>query len=539
MDRYTVLPRWRGLSRTVPGMVLAYAVLAGAVIALSDALILMLATDSRWLGYFLAFKGALVAGLTGAVLVSLMRRDQDRDLAVQQELYQARHDPSTKLLSRGEWIKRVDAVLGDPLTRHEPAVVLTVLVDSYDYLVHRFGSGALHQWLGVFGRYLRMLAKGDDLVGSVSPAMFVVHAHGPQCREQAMLMVERMLETGKRTFQVKGEPVTLNLNIGMCCYPQDGVNAEDLLARANIAMRRATAEGVNRHCWYKPEIAEQVVDRARMQRDLGHALERGELELHFQPRVSLGTGSICGAEALLRWQHPRRGMVPPAAFIGLAEESGLIVDIGKWVVAESVRFLDEWMRAGLAPINVSLNVSPAQLSKGDFLKDIGSVLEPHREYAPFLELELTESLAMNDPHLTMLVLHQVKKAGMRVALDDFGTGYSSLSYLQRFPIDTLKIDRCFIGDLIENRNSQELIKTVINLGHGLGVRVCAEGVESRAQMDMLAEYGCDEVQGFFYGAPGPPARLIEEVQRGLQASRPGRVPAGARAAGKGVSHVSA
>ena len=220
MDSYTtVLPRLRGFSRTVPGMVLAYALLAGVVIALSDVLILTIAADTHWLGYFLAFKGALVAGVTGAALVMLMRRDQDRDQAVQQELYLARHDSSTKLLSRNEWVKRVDAVLNDPFTRHEPAVVITVLVDSYDYLVHRYGSGSLHQWLGVFGRYLRMLAKGDDLVGSVSPAVFVVHVQGPECREQAMQIVERMLEAGKRTFSVKAEPVTLNLNIGICSYP--------------------------------------------------------------------------------------------------------------------------------------------------------------------------------------------------------------------------------------------------------------------------------------------------------------------------------
>lgn len=182
MDSYrTVLPRLRGFLRTVPGMVLAYAVLAGMVIALSD--VLILAADSDWLGYFLAFKGALVACVTGAALVLLMRRDQDRDLAVQQELYQARHDPSTKLLSRGEWIKRVDAVLSDTLTRNEPAAVITVLVDSYDHLVHRHGSGAMHQWLSVFGRYLRMQAKGDDLVGSVSPGVRVC-AEGMESRAQ-------------------------------------------------------------------------------------------------------------------------------------------------------------------------------------------------------------------------------------------------------------------------------------------------------------------------------------------------------------------
>jgi diguanylate cyclase (GGDEF)-like protein len=504
-------------------MVLAYAALAGLVIAFSDALILAVASDSRRLGYFLAFKGALVAVLTGAALVSLMRRDNSRREQSQRELYMARHDPSTKLLGRGEWIKRVDAAIGDPLTRQVPAVVLTVNVDRYDYLVHRFGSESLNQWLGVFGRYLRMLVKGDDLVGCVSPAVFVLHVHGADARREAMEIVERMLETGKRTFPIQGEAVTLNLNIGLCTYPEDGTNAEDLLAHANIAMRRAISEGQNRSCWYRPEIAEQVIGRARLEKDLQRALERRELQLYFQPRVCLVTGSVCGCEALLRWRHPRRGMVPPAAFIGVAEESGLIVDIGRWVMAESVAFLRDWVDVGLPIMNVSVNVSNAQLANGGFLHDLDEALGHDRLFAPFIELELTESLAMSDPHRTMEVLQQVKKAGMRVALDDFGTGYSSLSYLQRFPIDCLKVDGSFITDLIGNRNSQELIKTVIALGHSLGAQVCAEGVESGAQARMLTDFGCDEGQGFFYGKPAPGERLIERAQETSPTIRMGRV----------------
>ena len=524
MDRYTsVLPGLRAFARTVPGMVLAYAALAGLVIAVSDALILALASDFRRLEYFLAFKGTLVAICAGAAMASLVRRDNSRREQSQRELYLARHDPSTKLLGRGEWIKRVDASLDDPLSQHKPAVVVTVTVDRYDYLVHRFGSEAMNQWLGIFSRYLRTLAKGDVLVGCVSHAVFVLHVHGPDSRRDAMEIVGCMLEAGNRTFPIQGEAVTLDLYIGLCTYPEDGANAEELLARANIAMRRATSEGPNRSCWYRPEIAEQVIGRARLEKDLERALERRELQLYFQPRVCLVTGRICGCEALLRWRHPRRGMVPPAAFIGVAEESGLIVDIGRWVLAESVAFLRDWTGVGLPPMNVSVNVSNAQLAKGDFMQDVDDALGNERLLAPFIELELTESLAMSDPHLTMEVLQQVKRAGMRVALDDFGTGYSSLSYLQRFPIDCLKVDSSFITDLIGNRNSRELIKTVIALGHSLGAQICAEGVETAAQARMLTDFGCDEGQGFLYGKPAPGERLIGQARETGPTVRMGRV----------------
>jgi EAL domain-containing protein (putative c-di-GMP-specific phosphodiesterase class I) len=266
-----------------------------------------------------------------------------------------------------------------------------------------------------------------------------------------------------------------------------------------------------------------VIGRARLEKDLARALERLELQLYFQPRVCLETGRICGCEALLRWRHPRRGMVPPAAFIGVAEESGLIVDIGRWVLAESVAFLRDWTEVGLPSMNVSVNVSNAQLAKGDFMQDVDDALGNERLVAPFIELELTECLAMSDPHLTMEVLQQVKRAGMRVALDDFGTGYSSLSYLQRFPIDCLKVDSSFITDLIGNRNSQELIKTVIALGHSLGAQICAEGVETAAQARMLTDFGCDEGQGFLYGKPAPGERLIGQARETGPTVRMGRV----------------
>ncbi|MGE5624366.1 MAG: putative bifunctional diguanylate cyclase/phosphodiesterase [Bacillota bacterium] len=503
--------RLRGISGTTLGTALGYALATGVLVVCSDAAIYGFASQSAWFGYWLALKGLAVALAAGAVVALFLRRETFRQAVIQKELYLAQHDPSTNLFRRPEWIRRVDSLLSKECALHEPAVVLTVIVDRYDYLVHRFGFEHLNQLLSVFGRRLRVLVRGNDLVGCVSPAVFVIYMHGIGTRKQAMEIVERILETGKRTFLVREEPVTLNLNIGLCSYPEDGANAEDLLARANIAMRRAVLDGQNCYCWYTQEMADEVVTRVTLEKDLEKALDRQELQLYFQPRVALNDERICGCEALLRWKHPRRGLIPPATFIDVAEDSGLIVEIGKWVLAQSLVFLKEWAATGLPAMSVSVNVSHTQLTKGDFNQDISAILDGSQAYAPLIELELTESVAMSDPQLTMQVLRQVKEVGMRVALDDFGTGYSSLSYLQRLPIDCLKIDRSFIVDLIENRNSQELIRTVIGLGHSLGTRVLAEGVETLAQVRMLAEYGCDEAQGYYYGHPVPADEILSQA----------------------------
>lgn len=498
----------RNFPRTMLGMTLVYGAVVGLWVVLSDLVIVSLVRDHGQLGLFLALKGVILAAAVAVALFVILRSNWTQQAAIQKELFQAQHDPSTNLFRRAEWIRRVDRTLGGGHTLREPATVLTVKVSRYDYLVHRFGFENLNELLTVFGRRLRVLVRADDLVGSVSPAVFVIYMHGMGSRKQAMEIVERILETGKRTFLVQDEAVTLNLDVGLCSYPDDGTNAEDLLARANIAMQRSAEEGSNHSSWYSSEMADKVITRVSLEKDLEKALDRQELLLHFQPRVLLPDGAISGYEALLRWKHPRRGLIPPAAFIDVAEDTGLIVDIGRWVLMEGLAFLRLLDRAGLKPANISVNVSNAQLTKGDFIKDIETVLGKDWEYARRIELEITESLAMSDPHLTMQVLRRVKETGMQVSLDDFGTGYSSLSYLQRFPIDCLKIDRSFIVDLVENRHNQELTKTVIALGHSLGARILAEGVETLAQARMLTEFGCDEAQGYYFGHPQPSAQVI-------------------------------
>ena len=506
--RSHLLERLRGLTGSAQGMTVKYGIAAGLWIAMSDAAIVALVGARAELAVFLALKGLLAAAVTALVLYAFLQNTRSSQAEMHKELYLALHDPATNLFRRAEWIRRVDSLLREERVPREPAVVLTVIVNRYDYLVHRYGFEKLNELLTVFGRRLRVMVRADDMVGCVSPAVFVIYMHGIGSRKQAMEIVEPILETGKRTFLVGEEPVTLNLDVGLCAYPEDGDGAEELLARANIAMRRAISEGLNKSCWYSPEMAERVITRVSLEKELERALDREELRLYFQPRVSLKDSSVCGFEALVRWEHPQRGLIPPAVFIGVAEDSGLIIDIGRWVLGQSVAFLRDWAAAGLPNMNVSVNVSNAQLTRSNFLKDIDAALGDTPEFASALELELTESLAMSDPQLTMQVLRQVKAAGMRVALDDFGTGYSSLSYLQRFPIDCLKIDRSFIVDLIESHHSQELTKTVIALGHSLGAQVLAEGVETLAQVRMLSEYGCDEAQGFYYGQPVPGPQLL-------------------------------
>jgi diguanylate cyclase (GGDEF)-like protein len=533
----------RGQPGPFLAMVLAYAAFAGLITALSDVTILSLA-GSGWTGYVALLKGLLVALVTGGILMLALHRNTSEQAKMREELYHAQHDPSTTLLGRAEWIRRVDGKLGGEQGSREPAVVLSLTLDRYDYLVDRFGAEQLNQCLAVFGRYLRMLGKGEDIVGRASTAVFVIYMHGIGSREQAMQRVGRILEAGQRNFMVQDEPLSLDLNIGLCAYPDDGAHAEDLMARANIAMQSAT--GGEHCCWYKPEIAEKVINRVSLEKDLARALARDELQLHFQPRVCLDTETIRGCEALLRWRHPARGLVPPAALIMVAEDSGLIVEIGRWVLMKSVGFLRDWAEAGLPPMHVSVNVSNAQLERDDLIRHIDAALGADRAYAPFLELELTESQAMSDPKHTMDLLRRIKQAGMRVALDDFGTGYSSLSYLQRFPIDCLKIDRSFIVDLIQDRNSRELVKSVIALGHTLGASVIAEGVETRAQTEMLAEFGCDEAQGYFYGRPAPGDQLIAQLQGARTALRHGNTipllqpaPAAGLAAFRGAAHAGA
>ena len=304
-------------------------------------------------------------------------------------------------------------------------------------------------------------------------------------------------------FVIEGHHVQVGASIGISVYPQDGADAESLLRLADIAMARAKQAGSGEDesvTFYSREMNQDMQERMRLEGDLRNALQNGELLLHYQPKFELGRNQIKGAEALVRWMHPQRGLIPPADFIPLAESTGLIVPLGEWVLEEACMQAAQWMRAGIPPFRLAVNVSAREFSSS-LPARVAATLDRHGLDARWLELEITESTLMRDIERVIDIMDQITALGVSLSLDDFGTGYSSLSYLKRFPIDTLKIDRSFTMGIPGDGSDCAIASTVISIGQQLGHRVIAEGVETAEQLEFLREAGCDEVQGYLFSRP--------------------------------------
>ena len=311
--------------------------------------------------------------------------------------------------------------------------------------------------------------------------------------QRILAAVARPWQAGDREFQVTA-------SIGVSRYPVDGKDVETLLKQADSAMYRAKEQGRNNFQFFAPWMDTQVSNRLEMLINLRRALDQEEFKLYYQPKLSLKDGSVIGAEALIRWQSPEQGMVPPDRFIPFAEEAGLIVPIGEWVLRTACHQNKRWQEAGLPPIPVAVNLSPRQLNQS-LPEFVSGVLEQSGLAASCLELEITENVVMKDAEKSVATLHALKRLGLQISVDDFGTGYSSLSYLRRFPVDALKIDKSFVRDIARDADSAAIVKAVISLAHILNLRVIAEGVEDEQQHAFLKENACDEVQGYFFGKP--------------------------------------
>jgi EAL domain-containing protein (putative c-di-GMP-specific phosphodiesterase class I) len=303
-------------------------------------------------------------------------------------------------------------------------------------------------------------------------------------------------------------------SIGVAVYPSEGTPADSLIEHADIAMYRAKKLGRNNFQFYTPAMNEESMERVRIESALRSALERKEFVLHYQPQVDLKTGQIVGMEALIRWQHPELGMVPPNRFIGIAEETGLIVQIGAWVMRSACAQNKAWQDAGLGKLRVAVNLSARQFGAPDLIAGLEAVLLDTMLDPDCLEIELTESLFMNDITPAVELLHRMKSLGVNLSIDDFGTGYSSLSYLSRFPIDVLKIDRSFVADITIDANDAAIVTSIIALAHNLKLAVIAEGVETLEQLDYLRSHGCDEMQGYFFSKPLPAAEFESLLRQG-------------------------
>jgi EAL domain-containing protein (putative c-di-GMP-specific phosphodiesterase class I) len=314
---------------------------------------------------------------------------------------------------------------------------------------------------------------------------------------------------------ITGKELRINASIGISTFPNDGQDTESLLKNADTAMYHAKENGRNNFQFFQAEMNTRAVARQSLEGLLGRALGRHELLLHYQPKIDLQTGEITGVEALLRWLHPGRGLIPPLQFVPIAEECGLIVPIGRWVLREACRQLRAWLDADLRPISVAVNLSGVEFRAQDFLEDVRTILQETRLEPRFLEFELTESVLLNHVEGTISKLQALKALGVRLAVDDFGTGYSSLSYLRRFPVDALKLDQSFIHRITADPNEGIIISAVINMGKSLKQRVIAEGVETREQRNFLQIEGCGEGQGYYFSHPVPAEQCANLLRTGI------------------------
>src|SRR5216684_2966 len=437
--------------------------------------------------------------VTGAVMV-FHDVTQAREMSERMS-YLAHHDYLTGLPNRLLLDDRLAQAMAAARRQRQQMAVLFVDVDRFkhinDSLGHAIGDQLL---LSVAGRLVASV-RASDTVSRQGGDEFVILLSSIAHAEDAALSAYKILAALGIPHHVEEHDLQITVSMGIGIYPEDGTDAETLVKNADIAMLNAKNNGRNNYQFFRPDMNEHALERQSLESGLRHALDRREFELYFQPKMDLETETITGAEALIRWRQPEQGIVLPEKFIPIAEQCGYIVPIGRWVLREACRQTKSWLDADLAPMSVAINISAVELRSKGFVQGVRAVLHETGLDARFLEFELTETALMQDPKSTIAVLHALKDIGVRLTLDDFGTGYSSLSYLKRFPIDALKIDKSFVRGLCTNASDANIVSAVINMGKSFGLRVIAEGVETREQFLRLQAQRCAEGQGHYFQAP--------------------------------------
>jgi diguanylate cyclase (GGDEF)-like protein/PAS domain S-box-containing protein len=476
----------------------------------------------RWL----EVKGTNLLQQAGVRAIVLNARDITRHKALEQQLVQrALHDQLTGLPNRMLFMDRLEHALERSARRGKFVGVLFLDLDRFKLVNDNFGHDRGDQLLVEVTRRLRGCLRRVDTIARIGGDEFTVLLEDVTSAGDGALVAERITEALRAPFRIDGQEIFVGASIGIALgAPDQGTTAQGLLRNADIAMYRAKANG--RACFevFKASMRETVRGRLKMEAELRRALERGELRLHYQPKIDLRTGRLVGLEALVRWEHPERGMVPPGSFIPMAEETGLILPIGRWVLETACRQAGLWradaeIEGGLT---MAVNLSPRQFRHPRLVEDIGQVLSGTSLEPAGLEVEITEGTAMGDADATVKTLEHLKALGVRLAIDDFGTGYSSLGYLKRFPIDVLKVDRSFVAGLPGNAGDAAIVRAVVGLTRALGLKAVAEGVETEQQLDELRALGCDQGQGYLFGKPMP-ADAAVRLLRGAAAALP--VPA--------------
>src|ERR1700733_4453670 len=434
---------------------------------------------------------------------SVKTRDKSFELVNAELQHQAIHDALTGLPNRTQFADR----LAIAVREHRPFAVAVLDLDRFKVINDSLGQDAGDALLKLVAQRLGSTMRSEDAVARAGGDEFLLLLQDVGAREEISKFATLWMEVLSDPYRIHGTELHVSPSIGIARYPVDAANGHALLARAEEAMYHAKQCGRNMFCFFDSEVTSFSRERLVIESELRRAVTASQFHLHYQPRVDVATGEVRSVEALLRWQHPTRGWFMPGEFIAIAEETGLILPIGDWVIREACRQARLWQLQGLRSLRVAVNVSPMQFRQPNFVDDIQTALETNSLDAAYLEIELTEATLMTNAQKSVVMLEQLSRLGIVVAMDDFGTGYSSMSYLQRFPIDKLKIDISFIRNLSSNPADVSIVGAIISLAHGLRLKVVAEGVETAEQLGLLKQMGCDQYQGFLYSAAVAPAAL--------------------------------
>ena len=442
----------------------------------------------------------------------------------------ASYDRLTQLPNRQHFIERVDQALAQARAACKMLAVLSLDLDQFKRINDTLGHTVGDLLLVAVTQRLRDTVRSRDAVtriGGLPDDTNLARLGGDEfCVlvtdigqfQDAAKVARRIIAALQRPLDVDGRELFVTASVGIALYPLDGDGAHTLIKNADAAMYFAKSQGRNNYQFYSKEMNSRALERLAIESKLRRSIERGEFELHYQPKLDLRTNRITGVEALVRWRHPEMGLVPPLDFIPIAEESGLIIPIGEWVLQEAARQTRAWHVEGLPPINVAINIASPHFQQPGFLEHIAQVLKSTGLDARFLELEVTESMLMDDRTATLATLTALKAMGLKVSIDDFGTGYSSLAYLKRFPVNALKVDRSFVKDMPEADDDAAITSAIIAMAHSLRLEVIAEGVETPAQLAFLRERGCDYAQGYLISRPIPGPELVALLRTSVPAA---------------------
>ena len=453
--------------------------------------------------------------LSGGGWVATFEDVSERQRAEERMSHLAHHDTLTNLPNRSMFREQLDRALSE--AKGTPLAIFSLDLDRFKAVNDTWGHPA-GDWLlkCVAERLQRCLRNETDVVARFGGDEFAIIQCNPKGAANAEKLAKRIVDIIGKPFRDKSREMQVGISLGIALYPNDGEDVDTLLKNADMALYRGKSEGRNVYRFYEPGMDAMVRARRILETDLEAALPRREFALDFQPIMDIASGDIVGAEALMRWHSPARGLVAPDDFIAVAEETGLIVQLGDWALRKACTVAAGWPRG----LRVAVNVSAVQLKSGGFARSVISALAFSGIPADRLELEITETVLMDESDTVLKTLGQLRDLGIRIALDDFGTGYSSLGYLRRFPVDKIKIDRSFIGD-IDSHDTAAIVRTIIGLGQELGITVTAEGVETDAQLETLRKYGCVEAQGYLIGVPSKVADINRLMKTSVVLSQSG------------------